>query len=172
MPVSPVFIVRLEEMEKLLRQSLIDGRFEYLTPKRSRIMSSIRGKNNKTTERRLQMALVRKSIAGFTLQARYVVGKPDIYFEKERLAIFVDGCFWHGCKRCGHVPKSNTKFWALKIHRNKERDRLASKTLASSGTRVLRFWEHQLTEDLETCVAQVKQTLVSKPSWSFGRGSR
>ena len=156
-------------MERLLKQSLTDGRFEYLTPKRSRIMSSIRGKNNKTTERRLQMALVRNSIAGFTLQSRDVIGKPDIYFKKERLAIFVDGCFWHGCQKCGHVPKSNTKFWALKIQRNRERDQLTSKSLTSTGTSVIRFWEHQLKEDSEACVAQVRRNLASKP---FGRSRR
>lgn len=107
-------------------------------------MSAIRGKNNKTTERRLQMALVRNAVAGFTLQAREIKGRPDIYFEKERLAIFVDGCFWHGCKRCGHLPKRNARFWALKIQRNQERDELTRKYLVSMGIRVLRFWEHQL----------------------------
>ena len=149
-------------MERLLRLSLTDGRFEYLTPKRSRIMSSIRGQNNKSTERRLQMALVRNSIAGFTLQAWEVIGKPDIYFKKERLAIFVDGCFWHGCKKCGHVPKSNTKFWTLKIQRNRDRDHLTNKTLTSTGIRVIRFWEHQLKEDLEACLERVQRNLPHK----------
>jgi len=135
-------------------------------------MSSIRGKNNKSTERRLRMALVRNSIAGFTLQAQEVPGKPDIYFKKERLAIFVDGCFWHGCDKCGHVPKSNTKFWVLKIQRNIERDQQANRTLSSMGTSVLRFWEHQLKEDLDTCVAQVKHSLECKRHKAFGRISR
>ena len=93
----------------------------------------------------------------------HIIGKPDIYFEKECLAIFVDGCFWHGYKKCGHVPKSNTKFWALKIQRNRDRDQLTSKALTSKGTRVLRFWEHQLKENLETCVAQVQHILARKP---------
>lgn len=159
-------------MERLLKQSLTDGRFEYLTPKRSRIMSSIRGKNNKTTERRLQMALVRNSIAGFTLQSRDVIGKPDIYFKKERLAIFVDGCFWHGCQKCGHVPKSNTKFWTLKIQRNRVRDQLTSRSLTSTGTSVMRFWEHQLKEDIEACVAQVRRNLARKPHKTIGRTPR
>lgn len=163
-------------MERLLRLSLTNGRFEYLTPKRSRIMSSIPGKNNKSTERRLHMAIVRNSIGGFTLHPQEVAGKPDIYFEKERLAVFVDGCFWHGCQRCGHLPKSNTKFWALKIQRNKERDRLTSKTLASAGTGVLRFWEHELKEDLHACVERVQRSLAecstSRPSYCFSVRSR
>lgn len=147
-------------MEKLLRLSLTDGRFEYLTPKRSRIMSSIRGRNNKTTERKLQMALVRHAVAGFTLQARDVPGKPDIYFEKMRLAIFVDGCFWHGCSKCGHVPKRNSKFWALKIQRNRDRDLRTSGALRARRIRVLRLWEHELQEDLEGCVAKVRRRLA------------
>ena len=108
------------------------------------------------------MALVRNSIAGFTLQAPDVIGKPDFYFKKKRLAIFVDGCFWHGCGKCGHVPKRNTKFWVLKIRRNRDRDRRTTKALTSSGIRVLRLWEHQLKEDLDGCVAKVERKLARK----------
>ena len=149
-------------MERPLKQSLTDGRFEYLTPKRSRIMSAVRGKNNKTTERRLQMALVRNAVAGFTLQARGIKGTPDIYFEKARLAVFVDGCFWHGCKRCGHLPKTNARFWALKIQRNRERDELTRKCLISMGIQVLRIWEHQLADDIDHCVGRVQRKLASQ----------
>ncbi|MGO8720911.1 MAG: very short patch repair endonuclease [Acidobacteriaceae bacterium] len=115
------------------------------------------------------MALVRNSVSGFKLQAANIQGRPDIYFEKEHLAIFVDGCFWHGCKRCGHLPKNNAKFWALKIQRNQERDELTRQGLISMGTHVLRFWEHQLTDDLDNCVARVQRRLESKPRKTLGR---
>lgn len=150
-------------MERRLRLSLKKGRFEGLTPERSRAMAAVRGKGNKSTERRLQMALIRSMAHGFVLHPKDVKGKPDFYFVKQRLAIFVDGCFWHGCPRCGHLPKSNAGFWALKIQRNRERDQLVQKELARGGVRVLRFWEHALQEDLGACVARVWQRLSAGP---------
>lgn len=71
-------------------------------------------------------------------------GKPDFFFPSEKLAVFVDGCFWHGCPTCGHVPKSNSAFWRAKIQRNRERDESATEKLEAIGIKVIRFWEHEL----------------------------
>jgi DNA mismatch endonuclease (patch repair protein) len=159
----------MDEMERLLKASLKNGRFEHLTPERSRIMAAIRGKGNKSTERRLQMALVRNAIGGFVLHPMGVAGKPDFYFMKKHLAVFVDGCFWHGCRRCGHIPKSNSSFWAQKIQRNRQRDRRIQHVLAAKGIQVLRFWEHQLAEELDACVSRVRLGLARRPRKLLGK---
>ncbi|MFB3814869.1 MAG: very short patch repair endonuclease [Terriglobales bacterium] len=146
-------------MERLLRMQLRDGRFAHVTPERSRIMSSIRGKRNKTTESALRMALVRARICGWTLHAHDLPGRPDFYFRDHRLAVFVDGCFWHGCPRCGHLPKTHSGFWQLKITRNRQRDKQTRERLQRRGIRVVRYWEHELRESLALCVAGLRKRL-------------
>src|SRR5688500_4452191 len=89
---------------------------------RSKLMARIKSKGNKSTETKLQMLLVRTGISGWKLQPVHMLGNPDIIFPKLRLAIFVDGCFWHGCPRCGHIPKSNQDYWIAKLERNIKRD--------------------------------------------------
>ncbi|MGB7131247.1 MAG: very short patch repair endonuclease [Candidatus Sulfotelmatobacter sp.] len=143
-------------MERLLKVQLRHGRFTNVSPERSRIMSSIRGKRNKTTETALRMALVRSAVSGWSLHPPDLPGHPDFYFSAFRLAIFVDGCFWHGCPRCGHFPKTNSNFWRLKIKRNIERDTKAHFRLRRRGIRVVRFWEHDLRDSLADCVAKLR----------------
>jgi len=156
-------------MERLLRLELRGGRFGNVTPERSRIMSSVRGKRNKTTEGSLRMALVRAGLKGWKLHAVDLPGKPDFYFPTKRVAVFVDGCFWHGCPRCGHVPKTNTSFWRLKIKRNQERDARARRYLRSIGIQVVRFWEHELRNGLPFCVEDLfKQLRLAMPTSSSG----
>jgi len=70
--------------------------------------------------------------------------RPDFVFRRARLALFVDGCFWHGCPQHGTQPKGNAAFWRRKFSRNKKRDRLVTRTLRKSGWRVIRIWEHTL----------------------------
>jgi DNA mismatch endonuclease (patch repair protein) len=85
--------------------------------------------------------------------------RADIVFVRERIAIFVDGCFWHGCRRHGTLPKAtNRQFWQTKIADNRQRDRKIKKRLEAAGWRVLRFWEH---EDTSTVVAVVLDSLRS-----------
>jgi DNA mismatch endonuclease (patch repair protein) len=71
--------------------------------------------------------------------------KPDFVFRERRLAVFVDGCFWHGCPRHFNKPRNNAAFWRRKIAANQARDRLVNRTLRRMGWRVLRIWEHELT---------------------------
>ena len=70
--------------------------------------------------------------------------KPDFVFRSHRLAVFVDGCFWHGCPLHATSPKTNADFWLKKLAANRTRDRLVSRTLRALGWRVLRIWEHEL----------------------------
>lgn len=159
-------------MEKLLRQTLSDGRFEGVTARRSQAMRAVRGKDNRTTERKLRFALVRARMRGWTLNARAIDGCPDFYFPTRRVAIFVDGCFWHGCPKCGHIPKANSRFWAAKIRRNQTRDGSISERLRERGYRVLRLWEHELREDLAGCVRRIGRAITTRNNGNNGVGSR
>jgi len=78
-----------------------------------------------------------------------LIGRPDFVFSRLKLAVFVDGCFWHGCPIHGTKPKNNAAFWRKKIATNQARDRLVTRTLRAKGWRVLRIWEHELTRQNE-----------------------
>jgi DNA mismatch endonuclease, patch repair protein len=131
-------------MERHLKSMLEDGTFSGVSPVRSNIMAAVKGKSNLSTEVVLRLALVRAGMSGWRLHARDIVGKPDFYFDEARVAVFVDGCFWHGCVRCGHVPKTRSKFWRAKFDRNKARDIRTNRTLRADGIHVIRLWEHAL----------------------------
>lgn len=150
----------MPQRKKPLRLMLPTGQFEGLTPSRSKIMKAIKGNGNKSTETRLRFALVRAGISGWILNAKYIFGTPDFYFPQVHLAVFVDGCFWHGCRVCGHVPKANRPYWAAKIKRNRARDSQVNATLTANGIRVVRAWEHQIANDLESLVVQVQRLLI------------
>lgn len=146
-------------METALRQHLPDGEFKGVSPKRSRAMAAVRGSNNKTTERRLRLALVRARISGWKLHMKTLPGRPDFYFPDGKLAVFVDGCFWHGCPKCGHFPRTNSAFWKAKIERNQDRDRRKTQKLIDGGYRVIRIWEHELQDNLTACVERIPNAL-------------
>lgn len=129
---------------------------------RSRTMAAIRGSDNKTTERRLRMGFVRAGIRGWIVRANSVIGRPDFFFVDEGLAVFVDGCFWHGCPICGRVPRTNAAFWHTKFARNRERDLTTTVRLRNIGVLVIRFWEHALRDDLMGCIRAVQLVLDEK----------
>jgi len=126
--------------------------------KRSAVMSLIRGRGNKGTELALVAVLRHHHITGWRRNQK-VFGKPDFVFRAERLALFVDGCFWHGCPRCYRRPKSNRRFWDAKALRNRERDRRVSRELRRRGWRVLRVWEHSLKLRPAACVRRIQASL-------------
>jgi DNA mismatch endonuclease, patch repair protein len=130
-------------VEARLKKYLRGGRFNNVGEVRHRTMAAIRGKNNKTTEIALRMAFVRAGLTGWCLHPG-LPGTPDFYFPRLRLAIFVDGCFWHSCPRCGHIPKTRSSFWSAKLNRNRERAKSVSKQLAAKKVTVVRLWEHEL----------------------------
>ena len=111
--------------------------------KRSEIMSRIRSCGNRATELRL-IAIFRKfKITGWRRGQR-LTGKPDFVFRKQRVVVFVDGCFWHDCPQHGSKPKTNATFWSQKLIANKIRDKWVTNMLRRQGWRVLRIWEHEL----------------------------
>lgn len=109
---------------------------------RSYCMSRIKGRNTKT-EIMFRKLLWANGIRGYRLHAK-LPGRPDLYFPRKKVAVFVDGCFWHKCPKCFVRPKSNRKFWDSKIAKNVYRDRRNTNELKASGIRVLRFWQHQI----------------------------
>jgi DNA mismatch endonuclease (patch repair protein) len=111
--------------------------------KRSEVMSLIRGKGNKATEVALAQLFRAKGITGW--RRHYPIeGKPDFAFPKLKLAVFVDGCFWHGCPKHATQPKGNGAFWLAKLEANKARDRKVNRLLRLKGWCVLRIWEHDM----------------------------
>ncbi|MFB3918357.1 MAG: very short patch repair endonuclease [Terriglobales bacterium] len=151
-------------MERFLKSKLENGQFSGVSTTRSRIMSSIRGKGNKTTEVTLRLALVRAGISGWRLHAQDVPGRPDFFFPAQRLAVFVDGCFWHGCPKCGHAPSTRREFWQAKIKRNRQRDHKTKWALHADSIRTLRVWEHSLRDarQISRVIRQI-QALLSAP---------
>ncbi|HEX3799669.1 MAG TPA: very short patch repair endonuclease [Verrucomicrobiae bacterium] len=111
--------------------------------KRSQVMSCIRGRGNKETEIALARLLRQNRIHGWRRHF-CIFGRPDFAFPKQKLAMFVDGCFWHACPKHFNMPVNNRAFWKKKLTANKLRDKLVARTLRSQGWRVLRIWEHDL----------------------------
>jgi DNA mismatch endonuclease (patch repair protein) len=110
--------------------------------KRSAVMSLIRGRGNKDTELALVKLLRVARITGWRRHVN-LIGRPDFAFRKQRVVIFVDGCFWHGCPRHSNVPVNNRSFWVKKFTMNKARDRKVSAQLKRQGWCVIRVWEHE-----------------------------
>ena len=111
--------------------------------KRSQVMSNIRGSGNQSTEVRLISVMKEHGIKGWR-RRRPVFGSPDFVFYDGKVAVFVDGCFWHGCPEHYKPPQSNTEYWQSKHARNKSRDDEVTSRLVSRGWQVLRIWEHEL----------------------------
>ena len=108
--------------------------------KRSAVMAAIRGSGNAATELRMIALMRAHGITGWRRKAR-VFGKPDFVFRAAKVAVFVDGCFWHGCPRHATQPRTRAAYWAAKFSRNKARDREVVRTLRREGWRVVRVWE-------------------------------
>jgi DNA mismatch endonuclease (patch repair protein) len=106
---------------------------------RSKIMASIHSSGNTTTELPLSRLLNAADLKGYR-KHWHVAGKPDFAWPARKIALFVDGCFWHGC-RCKHLPRTNTKFWRNKIETNMRRDRRVAQSLRRAGWKVLRIKE-------------------------------
>ncbi len=114
---------------------------DVFTPaKRSAVMALIRSRGNRATELRLIALMREHGITGWRRKAR-VFGKPDFVFRRERVAVFVDGCFWHGCPRHATKPATRAAWWAAKLARNAQRDRAVTRALRAAGWTVLRIWE-------------------------------
>lgn len=137
--------------------------------KRSAVMSNIRGRGNKSTEQAL-IALLRKAhITGWRrhielrprpssidvghvqlTKSHRVKVRPDFVFQKHKTAIFLDGCFWHGCPLHFKRPQQNAEFWEKKLADNAHRDAVQTRALEAAGWTVVRIWEHELSDTPRT----------------------
>jgi DNA mismatch endonuclease (patch repair protein) len=129
--------------------------------KRSAVMSRIRGRGNKDTEIALMKLLRRHHITGWRRNQK-VFGRPDFLFMRNRLALFVDGCFWHRCPKHCKIPAGNRAFWKRKFAANKARDRQVNRELRKLGWRVMRIWEHDLSKREDACVRRIARSLFSR----------
>ena len=120
---------------------------------RSENMRRIRGRDTRP-EVALRTAL---TVAGVVVssEAKAPVGRPDVVFPEQRVAVFVHGCQWHGCPEHGTSPKTNAAYWSAKIARNVERDRLNEAELSAAGWVVVRVWEHEVPVDVADRIARI-----------------
>ena len=115
----------------------------YCKAKRSEVMARVRSRGNRSTELVVVSLLRANRITGWRRHLA-MTGRPDLVFVRQRVAVFVDGCFWHACPRCGERPESNREFWGAKLAANRKRDQAVNRLLKAEGWRVLRIWEHAL----------------------------
>ena len=123
-------------------------------------MGLIRSTRNKSTEERLATLMRKHGISGWRRSAK-LPGRPDFVFRAQRIALFVDGCFWHGCPAHFRQPRTRAGFWRKKIAANRARDIRVSGELRLLGWRVRRVWEHELT-------SKQRRALVQKLKRRFG----
>jgi DNA mismatch endonuclease (patch repair protein) len=122
-------------------------------------MSLVRGRRNASTELKLLKLFRASGITGW--RRHYpITGKPDFVFRSRKLAIFVDGDFWHGNPDALRIPKSRVDFWRAKIQKNRERDAVVTAELERRGWRVIRIWESALRKSPEACLARVVDALA------------
>lgn len=123
---------------------------------RSLVMQKIRSKNTQF-ERAVVIAL-RKLKKSFRQHAN-LTGKPDIISRKKKVAVFLDSCFWHGCRWHCRIPKSRRDYWVPKIQRNKDRAKIVNRVLKKEGWRVVRIWEHQFQKDFDKSIRKLARLL-------------
>jgi len=131
--------------------------------KRSEVMGKICSAGNKETETALVELFRRHKVKGWRRNAR-LIGKPDFIFRESRVAVFVDGCFWHGCRRHFRMPASNRDYWKQKINRNINRDKLVGRLLRGKGWRVLRIWAHDLKPSGGKCISRIRELVANGTS--------
>lgn len=125
-------------------------------------MRAVRSRGNKSTELKFKIALRKAGVKGWRSHPKLNCA-PDFAFQNEKIAIFIDGCFWHGCKKHLRLPKSNAPYWKRKINRNIERDKTANRSLKAAGWKVLRIWEHTVKDEkpLQKLLKKIRLALQS-----------
>lgn len=134
-------------------------------------MSRIRSQGT-GPERAVARALRRIRCAGWRRHSRVLGTRPDFVWRRERVALFVDGCFWHGCPRCYKAPKSRRAFWKTKLAHNRRRDDLQSRWLRTCGWVALRLWECQLRRGSDAAMAMlvVRRFVLGPRRWAGETG--
>jgi DNA mismatch endonuclease, patch repair protein len=130
-------------------------------------MSRIRSRGNSSTEKALITAMRKAGISGWRRKS-VLCGRPDFVFPRFRAVIFVDGCYWHGCRKCSLGSKSNCEYWGPKIAGNVKRDRRNTKELRSLGWKVVRIWEHDLKCDTMKCLRKIMVAIRAESYWGPG----
>ncbi len=138
--------------------------------KRSALMSRM-GTRNTGPEIHLQQALLTDGLE-FDLHDENLAGRPDVVFSKQRVVVFIDGCFWHGCPEHYVRPRSREDFWSAKLRNNVERDRRQTLELEAQGWKVCRFWEHEVYECQKAVVAEITVALQTDRPWQAPRSWR
>jgi DNA mismatch endonuclease (patch repair protein) len=113
---------------------------------RRKTMQAVKGKKTKL-ERRLSSMLAGMGLQGWKQNVGDLPGKPDVVFQKDRVVIFIDGCFWHGCPYCNRkLPETNRQYWQRKINRNVELAAINTQKLSQDGWVIIRIWEHEMRD--------------------------
>ncbi len=121
--------------------------------KRSEIMKKIKSKDSKI-EVEFRKSLWKEGFR-YRKNVNKFFGKPDLVLKKYKTVIFIDSCFWHGCRRHRTIPKTNVKYWKNKIERNRQRDREVGNYYRRNGWKVIRIWEHNLKNVLNTTIKKI-----------------
>jgi DNA mismatch endonuclease (patch repair protein) len=126
---------------------------------RSQLMSRVKSAGNLTTELTLVRLLHEKRLPGWRRHSR-CLGSPDFVWRGQKVAVFVDGCYWHGhdCDR-NLSPKTNARTWQAKFRRNRNRDRVVTGKLRASGWSVVRIWECELKRAPMACLQRIRRAL-------------
>ena len=117
---------------------------------RRKTMQAVKSKNTKF-EKGVFSELWRRGFR-FRRNVSSLYGKPDLAIKKYKIVVFLDSCFWHGCKRHCRIPSSHRSYWAAKISRNAKRDKDVTKYYKKQGWKVFRIWEHEIKKDLDKCL--------------------
>ena len=135
--------------------------------KRRRVMQAV-GRNDTEPEMRLRRALWSASLR-YRLRRRIAGTRPDLCFIGAKVAVFVDGCFWHGCPDHYSAPVHNSSFWSEKLRKNQSRDRRDDRRLGVAGWNVLRYWECEVREEATRIVEELNR-VVRAPALKSRRG--
>jgi DNA mismatch endonuclease (patch repair protein) len=128
---------------------------------RRKTMQAVKGKGTKL-EKRLWAIFAAMGLKGWKKNPGNIAGKPDVVFAKQRVAVFMDGCFWHGCPHCRRkLPQTNREYWEKKIKRNVELAQLHNVQLQREGWTIVRIWEHEMA-DVEAIAARLRHALETK----------
>jgi DNA mismatch endonuclease (patch repair protein) len=131
---------------------------------RKRTMQSVKSKGSKL-EKRLFAMLAGMGIGGWKKNVKNITGKPDVAFPNQKIAFFVDGCFWHGCPHCHRkLPETNHDYWERKIKRNVELAESYNEQLSRDGWIVIRIWEHEIVDPtkLKFLLKELKSGKIEK----------
>ena len=125
---------------------------------RGQLMSRVRSRGNQTTEMQLARLLRKARLTGWR-RHRPLPGRPDFVWPRMKVAVFVDGCFWHGHNCRNLTSKTNTTVWLDKITKTQARDRRANRQLRRSGWKVIRIWECRLAKVPGYCLNRIRRKL-------------